>query len=143
MVINWQIRELMRINHNIITIELLIKLIMSVHTHYGLSWRSIPVSGDIEETWGGSGLVWMREHLFSSSMVSSPGFSFLGPSRPDLVMHRLDGVDLVFGVDMQFLWFLWVVWLAGCWCRMVWHLWWVTLMPIPKNRNKPKNPNFE
>ena len=23
---------------------------MSVHTHCGLSWRSIPVSGDIEET---------------------------------------------------------------------------------------------
>ena len=53
----------------------------------------------------------MREHLFSSSMVSSPGFSFLGPSRPDLVIHRLDGVDLEFGVDM---WFLWDVWLAGC-----------------------------
>ena len=50
MVINLQIRELMRINRNIITIELLIRLIMSVHTHSGLSWRSIPVSGDIEET---------------------------------------------------------------------------------------------
>ena len=53
----------------------------------------------------------MREHLFSSSMVSSPGFGFLGPSRPDLVMHRLDGADSEFGDDMRF---LWDVWLAGC-----------------------------
>ena len=56
MVINLQIRELMRINRNIITIvktiELLIGSIneMSVHTHSGLSWRSILVSGDIEDT---------------------------------------------------------------------------------------------
>ena len=56
MVINWQIIELMRINRNIITIELLINIngikwfIKSVHTHSGLSWRSIPVSGDIKET---------------------------------------------------------------------------------------------
>ena len=36
----------------------------------------------------------MRKHLFSSSSsVSSPGFGFLGPSRPDLVMHRMDDVD--------------------------------------------------
>ena len=56
MVINLQIRQLMRINCNIITIvktiELLIVSInkMSVHTHSGLSWRSILVSGDIKET---------------------------------------------------------------------------------------------
>ena len=35
-----------------------------------------------------------------------------------------------------------VVWLAGCWCRLVWHLLQVTLMPIPKNWNKPKKPQF-
>ena len=46
----------------------------------------------------------MRQHLFSSSLVSSPGFGFLGPSRPDLVMHRLDGDDSVLiGVYMWFL----------------------------------------
>ena len=86
-----------------------------MHTHYGLSWRSIPVSGEItsKRLLRSDGFL-MREHLFSSSMVSSPGFGFLGPSRPDLVMHRLDVVDLVFGGDMQFLWFLWDVWLAGC-----------------------------
>ena len=32
--------------------------------------------------------------LFSS--VSSPGFGFLGSSRPDLVMHRMDDVDMQF-----------------------------------------------
>ena len=32
--------------------------------------------------------------LFSS--VSSPGFGFLGPSRPDLVMHQTDDVDMQF-----------------------------------------------
>ena len=58
--------------------------------------------------------LWLREHLFSSSLVWSPGFGFLGPSRPDLVMYRLDGVDSEFGGDMQFLWLLWFVWLAGC-----------------------------
>ena len=48
------------------------------------------------------GLVWMREHLFSSSLVSSPGFGFLGPSRPNLVMHRMDGVDMWFlGISGQ------------------------------------------
>ena len=53
----------------------------------------------------------MREHLFSSSSVSSPGFGFLGPSRPDLVMHRVDDVDwMLIGVDMVSR----VVWLAGC-----------------------------
>ena len=51
----------------------------------------------------------MRKHLFSSSsLVSSPGFSFLGPSRPDLVMHRMDDVDWCrYAVSR-------VVWLAGC-----------------------------
>ena len=66
-----------------------------MHTHSGLSWRSIPVSGDIEELELRKIGIWMREHLFSSSLVLSPGFGFLGPSRPNLVMHRLDAVDLV------------------------------------------------
>ena len=53
MTINWQTIELMRINRNIIIIDQINGtkwFIKSVHTHYGLSWRSIPVSGDIEET---------------------------------------------------------------------------------------------
>ena len=47
----------MRINRNIITIVKTIELLIntdqinekSVHTYSGLSWRSIPVSGDIKE----------------------------------------------------------------------------------------------
>ena len=46
---------------------------------------------------------WFRMRNTSSPILSSPSFGFLGPSRPDLVMHRLADVD------MRFLWLLWDV----------------------------------
>ena len=75
-----------------------------MHTHYGLSWRSIPVSGGMtskrhrrleeDQIWSNTLVEETPLLLFSS--VSSPGFGFLGPSRPDLVMHRMDDVDMQF-----------------------------------------------
>ena len=86
-VINLQIKQLMRINHNIITISDLYKRnvcaytlwsVLEINTGFRRHRRSIEDLRrmDLDE-----------ETPLSSSLVSSPGFDFLGPSRPDLVMH--------------------------------------------------------
>ena len=110
MVINWQIRELMRINCNIITIVKTIELLIWINKWNVCAytfWSVLEINTsfrrhqrNLRRIWIG----WMREHLFSSSSVSSPSFGFLGPSRPDLVMHRVDDGDwMLIGVDMWFL----------------------------------------
>ena len=77
----------------------------SVHTHSGLSWRSTPVSGDFEVRRMIGWFLVSDEEIPLPPLLCSPGFfGFLGPSRPDLVMHRLDDVDSEFGGDMWFLW---------------------------------------
>ena len=154
MIINWQIIELMRINCNIITIvktiELLINVngikwfIKSVHTHYGLSWRSIPVSGDIKET--EDDVDWFMAEgtplLLFFGLVSRFRFSWS-------LQARLSDAQVGwcwFGV-----WWWYAVSMASMGCmasRMLMQDGMTSLVsllwcPTPKTEINLKNPNFE